>query len=166
MERNAVTVAGDLGGIRRDSDKGRYVNDETRKIPFARLLSHIEYKAHDAGIDVRSVEEYDASKTCNRCGCEGFRETQGRFACPECGLDGNADENGAFENRRFSDACESSVRNALNIGNRASGEFSKPLAEAEPYWHGPKRRSSSRATTTPRTAPSSWVQPPRGPPQR
>ncbi|MFB6161669.1 MAG: transposase, partial [Haloferacaceae archaeon] len=83
------------------------------KMPFARLLNYIEYKAHDAGIDVQLVEEYDTSKTCNRCACEGIRETQGRFECPECGLDDNADKNGA-----------------LNIGKRALGKFSKPLSEA------------------------------------
>jgi putative transposase len=111
--RNAVIVVGDLGGIRKDNDKGRYVNDKTHKMPFARLLNYIEYKAHGAGIDVRLVDEYDTSKTCNRCACEGVRETQGQFECPECGLDDNADKNGA-----------------LNIGKRALGKFSKPLSEA------------------------------------
>jgi len=47
------------------------------------------------------------------CACEGVRETQGRFECPECGLDDNADKNGA-----------------LNIGKRALGKFSRPLSEA------------------------------------
>lgn len=129
-ERNAVIVVGDLGGIRKDNDKGRYVNDKTHKMPFARLLNYIEYKAHDTGIDVQLVDEYDTSKTCNRCACEGVRATQGRFECPECGLDDNADKNGA-----------------LNIGKRALGKFSKPLSEAGLYWHSPKRRSSSHATT-------------------
>jgi putative transposase len=112
-KRNAVMIVGDLGGIRKDNDKGRYVNDKTHKMPFARLLDYIEYKAHDAGMDVQLVEEYDTSKTCNRCACEGVRETQGRFECPECGLDDNADKNGA-----------------LNIGKRALGKFSKPLSQA------------------------------------
>lgn len=70
-ERNAVIVVSDLGGIRTDNDKGRYVNDKTHKMPFARLLNYFEYKAYDAGIDVQLVEEYDTSKTCNRCACEG-----------------------------------------------------------------------------------------------
>ncbi len=112
-ERNAVIVVGDLGGIRRDNDKGRYVTDKTHKMPFACLLDYIEYKAHNAGIDVQLVEEYDTSKTCNRCACEDVRATQGRFECPECGLDDNADKNGA-----------------LNIGKRALGKFSKPLSKA------------------------------------
>jgi putative transposase len=112
-ERNAVIVVGDLGGIRKDNNKGRYVNDKTHKMPFARLLNSIEYNAHDAGIDVQLVEEYDTSQTGNRCACEGVRETQGRFECPECGLDDNADKNGA-----------------LNIGKRALDKFSKPLSEA------------------------------------
>ena len=75
------------GRPRRDSQgqcKGRYVNDKTHKMPFARLLNDIEYKAHDAGIDVQLLEEYDTSQTCNRCACEGTRETQGRFDSLEC----------------------------------------------------------------------------------
>ena len=112
-ERNAIIVVGDLGGIRKDNDKGRYVNDKTHKMPFARLLDYIEHKAHDAGIEVQLVEEYDTSKTCNRCASEGVRESQGRFECPVCGLDDNADKNGA-----------------LNIGKRALGKFEKPLSEA------------------------------------
>jgi IS605 OrfB family transposase len=145
--RNAVIVVGDLGGIRKDNDKGRYVNDKTHKMPFARLLNYIEYKAHGAGIDVRLVDEYDTSKTCNRCACEGVRETQGQFECPECGLDDNADKNGA-----------------LNIGKRALGKFSKPLSERGLYWHSPKRRSSSNVTTNLRTSRYSWIQPPVGEP--
>ncbi|WP_347877812.1 transposase [Halobacterium sp. R2-5] len=104
---------GDLGVIRKDNDKGRYINDETHKMPFARLLNYIEYKAHDAGIDVRLVDEYDTSKTCNRRACEGVRDTRGRFECPECGLDDNAGKNGA-----------------LHIGKRALGKFERPLSEA------------------------------------
>lgn len=50
---------------------------------------------------------------CNRWACEGVRETQGRFECPECGLDDDADKNGA-----------------LNIGRCALGKFSKRLSEA------------------------------------
>jgi len=41
-ERNAVIVVGDLGGIRKDNHKGRYVNDKTHKMPFARLEPVIE----------------------------------------------------------------------------------------------------------------------------
>ncbi|GAB3324097.1 zinc ribbon domain-containing protein [Haloplanus salinarum] len=56
------------------------------------------------------IDEYDTSQTCSRCDSEGVRATQGRFECPEWGLD---DKNGS-----------------LNIGNRAAGKFSKPLSEA------------------------------------
>ena len=73
--RNAEIVVGDLSGIHEDNAKGRYVNDKTHKMPFARLLNYIEYKAHDAGIDVQLVDEYDTSQTCNRCACEDIRET-------------------------------------------------------------------------------------------
>ena len=145
-ERNAVIVVGDLGGIRKDNDNERYVNEKTHTMPFARLLNYIEYKAHDAGIDVRLVDEYDTSKTCNRCAYEGVRETQGRFECPECGLDDTADKNGA-----------------LNIGKRAVGTFSNPLSEAGLYYSS-KRKSPPTVTTNLRTSPYPWVQPPVGEP--
>ena len=64
-------------------------------------------------MDVRLLDEYDTSQTCNRCACEGVREAQGRFECPECELDDNADKSGA-----------------ISVGKRALGRFSKPLFEA------------------------------------
>lgn len=58
-----------------------------------------------------------------------IRRCNSKSERPECGLDDNAGKNGA-----------------LNIGNRALGRFSKPLFEAGPYRHGPKRRASSTLT--------------------
>lgn len=49
---NAVVVVGNLSGIRKDTDKRRYVVDDTHKMPFDRLLNDINHTAHDAGIDV------------------------------------------------------------------------------------------------------------------
>jgi putative transposase len=140
-ERNAVVVVGDLGGIRKDKDKGRYVNDRTYKMPSARLSNYIEYNAHDAGIDVQLVEEHDTSKTCKRCACEGVRETQGRFECPEWGLDDNADKNGA-----------------LNVGKRALGEFSKQLSEAGAVLARPETQVIVRREGEPANLPFPWVQ--------
>jgi putative transposase len=111
--RDAVIVIGDLSGIREDNDKGRFVNDKIHTMPFAKLKSFIEYKAYQAGLEVISVDEAYTSQTCNRCAEKGTRETQGRFRCPHCGLDDNADKNGA-----------------LNIGKRALGKFQRPLSEA------------------------------------
>lgn len=111
-DRDAIIVVGDLSGIREDNDKGRFVNDKIHTMPFAKLQSFIEYKAHQAGLEVLTVDEAYTSQTCNRCAEGGIRETQGRFRCPHCGLDDNADKNGA-----------------LNIGKRALGKFQRPLSE-------------------------------------
>ncbi len=92
--------------------QGTDLNDKLHKMPFAKLLSYIEYKAHREGIEVVLVDEAYTSQTCNRCAEEGVRNTQGRFCCPHCGLDDNADKNGA-----------------TNIGNRVLGKFSKPLSD-------------------------------------
>jgi putative transposase len=107
VERDAVIAVGDLGGIRKDNDKGRYVNDKTHKMPFAKLVNILEYKAWIAGTDIVLVDEYDTSSTCCFCGeqDEVERVGQGLFECGECGLEDNADKNGA-----------------LNIAKRALGK--------------------------------------------
>lgn len=112
VARNAAIVIGDVGGIREGNDKGRQFNDKFHKIPFAKLLSYIEYKTHRAGIEVVLVDEAYTSQTCYRCPEKGVRNTQGRFRCPSCGLDDNADKNGA-----------------TNIGKRVLGKLSKPLSD-------------------------------------
>jgi putative transposase len=112
VARNAVIAVGDLGGIREGNDKGRQFNDKLHKMPFAKLLSYIEYKAHREGVEVVLVDEAYTSQRCNRCAERGVRNTQGQFRCPHCGLDDNADKNGA-----------------TNIGKRVLGKFSKPLSD-------------------------------------
>ena len=37
---------GDMTGLRFDNDKGRYVNDKTHKMPYAKLTNTLTYKAH------------------------------------------------------------------------------------------------------------------------
>ncbi|MFB6219131.1 MAG: RNA-guided endonuclease InsQ/TnpB family protein [Halobacteriaceae archaeon] len=113
--RNAVIVFGDMTGIRYDTDEGRYVNDKTHKMPFAKLANFLTYKAHRDGRECLPVEEYDTSRTCWRCGSQKTRrEVQGRIECQECGLEDNADKNGAS-----------------NIGQRAVGkDIQSPLSTA------------------------------------
>jgi putative transposase len=112
-ERNAVIVFGDMTGLRFDNDKGRYVNDKTHKMPYAKLANILRYKAHLDGRECISVEEYDTSVTCWRCGSQNTsREVQGRVECHDCGLDDNGDKNGA-----------------TNIGKRAVGKnIQSPLS--------------------------------------
>lgn len=112
-DRNALIVLGDLGGIREDNNKGRYANDKIHRFPFAKLRSFIKYKAHEAGIAVLTVDEVFTSQRCNRCAEKGKRPSQGLFRCPSCGLEDNADKNGA-----------------LNIAKRALGKFERPLSSA------------------------------------
>jgi putative transposase len=61
------------------------------------------------------VDEYDASVTWWQCGSQNAsRAVQGQFECDDCGLDGNADKNGAS-----------------NIGQRAAGKnIQSPLSTA------------------------------------
>jgi putative transposase len=95
-ERNAVIVFGDMTGIRFDNDEGRYVNDKTHKMPFAKMANFLTYKAHLDGRACPPVDEYDTSRTCWQCGSQDTnREVQGRVECRNCGLDDNADKNGA-----------------------------------------------------------------------
>jgi putative transposase len=102
-----------MTGVRFDNDKGRYVNDKTHKMPYAKLATILTYKAHLDGRECAPVEEYDTSRTCWRCGSQNTsREVQGRVECHDCGLDDNADKNGA-----------------TNIGKRAVGKnIQSPLS--------------------------------------
>ncbi|RXK47396.1 RNA-guided endonuclease InsQ/TnpB family protein [Halorientalis pallida] len=114
-ERNAVIVFGDMTGLRFDTGEGRYVNDKTHKMPYAKLANFLTYKAHLDGRECTPVAEYDSSVTCWRCGSQNTRrDVQGRLECHDCGLDDNADKNGA-----------------LNIGQRAVGkDIRSPLSTA------------------------------------
>ncbi|OKY77779.1 MAG: IS605 OrfB-like transposable element containing RNAse H-like and Zn finger domain [Candidatus Methanohalarchaeum thermophilum] len=114
-ERDAIIAIGDLRGIREQEDKGRKFNDKLHRFPFDKLKRFIKYKAEWEGIRVVEVDERDTSKTCNWCGSEDTRRIgQGKFVCKECGLEDNADKNGA-----------------LNIGKRALGKsINRPLSEA------------------------------------
>jgi len=114
-ERNAVIVFGDMTGLHFDTDEGRYVNDKTHKMPYAKMANFLTYKAHLDGRECLPVPEYDTSVTCWRCGSQRTsREVQGCVECHECGLEDNADKNGAS-----------------NIGQRAVGkDIQSPLSTA------------------------------------
>lgn len=131
VERDAVIAVGDLGGIRKDNDKGRYVNDKTHKMPFAKLVNILEYKAWIAGTDIVLIDEHYTSSTCCFCGEQDKVERigQGLFNCGSCGLEDNADKNGA-----------------LNIGKRAVGkDICQELADV------PLSTAGVASVTQPRT---------------
>jgi len=89
--------------IRVDQDWGRHGNKQLHDWAFETLLSHIEYKAEERGIDVERVAEYElaTSITCCECGrkTETNRVERGLYVCEDCGLVANSDLNAA-ENMR------------------------------------------------------------------
>jgi putative transposase len=93
VKNNSVIVLGKLKGIRQNH-KGRRFNRKLNSLPYHKLVSFIEYKASWHGIPVLKVREAFTSQTCSRCGAKGIR-VGGLFQCPNCGLNLNADYNGA-----------------------------------------------------------------------
>ena len=86
-----------------DENWGRHGNKRLHDWAFETLLSHIEYKAEDRGIDVERVDEarLKTSKTCRECGTEADanRVERGSYVCDTCGSVANSDLNAA-ENMR------------------------------------------------------------------
>ena len=115
----AIIVLGDLKGIRGRS-RGRRMNRIVASMPYYKLTQMITYKAMWAGVSVAIVSEIGTSKTCHRCGEDGRRPHQGLFKCTSCGLEYNADLNGAINiAKRFSEQClenGAAFDTALNSG--------------------------------------------------
>ena len=90
--------------IRSDNDWGRHSNKRLHDWPFAAVLSLLEYKLEERGIEVERVDEarLKTSKTCCCCGMKdhGNRVERGLYVCDGCGLVANADVNAA-ENMRL-----------------------------------------------------------------
>ncbi|MCI0388236.1 MAG: RNA-guided endonuclease TnpB family protein [Acidobacteria bacterium] len=87
---NQRIVLEDLNGVRK-TGKAKCVHDWS----FAELQQMISYKAAKAGLEVVLVEAHYTSQTCSRCLHLGVRANQSKFQCPDCGLQINADLNGA-----------------------------------------------------------------------
>jgi putative transposase len=103
-DRDVGTIAvGHPKHIRDDEDWGRHGNKRLHDWAFEMLLSHIEYKAQEQGIDVEHVDEagLKTSKTCCDCGNEADsnRVERGLYVCENCELVANSDLNAA-ENMR------------------------------------------------------------------
>jgi len=92
---NSVIVLGKLKGLRKNGKgKGRRFRRKLNGFPYYKLASFIEYKARWLGIPVLEISEAYTSQMCSRCGKRGLR-VRGLFTCPHCGLNLNADYNGA-----------------------------------------------------------------------
>ncbi len=94
--KHPVILLGDLKHIRKAAEKkGRKMRRIINQWPFYKLQQYITYKAISAGIPVALIDERNTSKTCHRCKCKGTRK-KGLFKCKNCGLEYNADINGAI----------------------------------------------------------------------
>ncbi|MHA2272344.1 MAG: zinc ribbon domain-containing protein [Candidatus Hodarchaeales archaeon] len=94
---------GRLTGIRRTRWKGdggsRTHRRELHRWAFARFTALLAYKLARIGFPLeqfQAIPEAWTSRTCSRCGStDTLRPTQGLFLCGGCGLQLNADLNGA-----------------------------------------------------------------------
>jgi len=100
-ELGATIVVGNLKGIRK-RDRGKTLNRIVNRMPYYRLTQYIKYKAEWEGIPVLVIPEFNTSKMCHRCGEKGKRVSRGLFKCPNCGLEYNADLNGAINIAKLS----------------------------------------------------------------
>jgi len=95
---NVVIAVGDLKDLRRKRRRYRWRlrlnNRKVNTMPSFMVKKQIEYKALWDGVPVVFVNEAYTSRQCWRCGSEGIRDKR-RFLCQNCGLDYNADLNGA-----------------------------------------------------------------------
>ncbi|HIQ12994.1 MAG TPA: transposase [Thermoprotei archaeon] len=120
-KENAMIVLGDLKGIR-NQDKGRRFNRKLNSFPYYRLSKFIEYKAVWEGIAVIKINEANTSKLCSRCDSQGLRHN-GRFVCPKCGVEFNADYNGALN----------ILKRALGYISRAGAGLTQPITREDEW---------------------------------
>ena len=115
VDRDVGTIAvGHPKNIRDDTDWGRHGNKRLHDWAFETLLSHIEYKAEEQGIDVERVDEYElaTSITCCDCGtkADSNRVERGLYVCENCELVANSDCNAAENMRKTVTPNPSQVR--------------------------------------------------------
>jgi len=84
--------------IRDDIQWGKVVNRRMHAWPFKQLIAMVTYKAALAGIQVVLINERGTSSKCSVCGYRdrNGRTSRGRWRCPRCGVEMQADINGAF----------------------------------------------------------------------
>jgi len=95
----AIITIGDLKGIRKYvKKKGKRIRRIVFNMPYYTLTQMIKYKAEQAGVQVFTINEANTSITCHNCGNKNKkqRKSQGLFSCSRCGLQYNADLNGAM----------------------------------------------------------------------
>lgn len=90
-----VIAIGNVAGHRK-GNKGRRFNRSLGQMPSHTMRFMIQYKAAWDAIPIMLVNEAHTSQICHRCGQKGSRRTQALFVCSHCGLQYNADLNGAL----------------------------------------------------------------------
>ncbi|MEM3832104.1 MAG: transposase [Thermoprotei archaeon] len=94
LANDSMIVLGKLKGIRRNSRGRTFKRKLNNGFPYYRLSQLIEYKARWRGIKVVKISERNTSKLCHKCGHMGIR-VGSSFKCQNCGIQCNADYNGA-----------------------------------------------------------------------
>ena len=95
-------VIGRLRGLQNTVRKGNGESKKSRSrkfsFPYAKLTRFITYKCYRIGVEeVHEISEIGTSKKCHRCESTNTdRPTQAQFICNDCGLQYNADVNGAL----------------------------------------------------------------------
>ena len=93
-----LIVVGDVKDVRKKRRKYvrkcRRNNRKINTMPSYMVKKQLEYKALWEGIPIEFVNEAYTSQLCWRCGERGKRNKR-QFLCQNCGLDYNADMNGA-----------------------------------------------------------------------
>lgn len=92
----------DLKGIRERTTVSRQQRARIGSWAFFQLRTFVEYKARMEGVEVKTIDPRNTSRTCAACGhCEkANRKSQSEFECRSCGHRSHADLNAA-RNIRF-----------------------------------------------------------------
>lgn len=99
---NVHIAIGSLKGlkfsVRKSDGKSKRFRGRISQFPYIKLTNLISYKCKEIGIEsIELVDEYLTSKTCHKCGSKNTkRPTQALFHCLDCGIEYNADANGAI----------------------------------------------------------------------
>ncbi len=84
--------------MKRGLKMGRRISQQFQQFPYRLLKRSIEYKAGLYGITVHFVDEAYISQRCLSCGTvkKSSRVYRGLYRCKTCGMERNADINGAI----------------------------------------------------------------------
>jgi len=76
--------------------QSRLTRHKIATMPTHTIRNLLTYKGNWDDFPVAHISENGTSVMCHRCGGKGKRLFQGLFTCPRCGLEYNADANGAI----------------------------------------------------------------------